>query len=32
MLDFYGIWLENEKTGEVKRAPNWTERFENLNM
>lgn len=32
MLDFYGIRLKNEKTGEVKRALNWAERFENLNM
>ncbi|XP_068170518.1 opioid growth factor receptor-like isoform X2 [Antennarius striatus] len=31
MLDFYGIELCNEKTGEVKRALNWKERFENLN-
>ncbi|XP_011612606.1 opioid growth factor receptor-like isoform X1 [Takifugu rubripes] len=32
MLDFYGIQLESETTGRVKRAPNWAERFENLNM
>ncbi|CAF96845.1 unnamed protein product, partial [Tetraodon nigroviridis] len=32
MLDFYGIRLENERTGAVKRAPNWAERFQNLNM
>ncbi|XP_027032176.2 opioid growth factor receptor-like protein 1 isoform X2 [Tachysurus fulvidraco] len=31
MLDFYGIELVNEKTGEVKRAQNWRERFKNLN-
>ncbi|XP_058228847.1 opioid growth factor receptor-like protein 1 isoform X1 [Hemibagrus wyckioides] len=31
MLDFYGIQLVNEETGEVKRAKNWSERFENLN-
>lgn len=31
MLDFYGIELANEETGEVKRAGNWEERFENLN-
>ncbi|KAI5614465.1 hypothetical protein C0J50_9052, partial [Silurus asotus] len=31
MLDFYGIRLVNEKTGEVQRAGNWKERFENLN-
>ncbi|XP_067286882.1 opioid growth factor receptor-like protein 1 [Pseudorasbora parva] len=31
MLDFYGIRLVNETTGEVKRANNWKERFSNLN-
>lgn len=31
MLDFYGIQLVNEETGEVQRAKNWKERFENLN-
>ncbi|XP_053563816.1 opioid growth factor receptor [Bombina bombina] len=31
MLGFYGITLENEETGQVKRADNWEERFENLN-
>ncbi|KAF5904604.1 opioid growth factor receptor-like protein 1 [Clarias magur] len=31
MLDFYGIRLVNEETGEVRRANNWRERFENLN-
>ncbi|XP_066528863.1 opioid growth factor receptor-like isoform X1 [Hoplias malabaricus] len=31
MLDFYGIKLINENTGEVCRAENWKERFENLN-
>ncbi|XP_049443125.1 opioid growth factor receptor-like [Epinephelus fuscoguttatus] len=31
MLDFYGIELCDEKTGEVRRAPNWRERFHNLN-
>ncbi|XP_033009592.1 opioid growth factor receptor [Lacerta agilis] len=31
MLDFYGIELLNEKTGELGRAKNWQERFENLN-
>lgn len=31
MLDFYGIELSDEKTGEVKRSPNWEERFRNLN-
>ncbi|KAF5904607.1 opioid growth factor receptor-like protein 1, partial [Clarias magur] len=31
MLDFYGIELVSEKTGDVKRAVNWEERFANLN-
>lgn len=31
MLDFYGIELCDEKTGEVKRASNWKDRFNNLN-
>ncbi|XP_068598239.1 opioid growth factor receptor-like protein 1 [Brachionichthys hirsutus] len=31
MLDFYGIELCDEETGEVKRALNWEERFKNLN-
>nr|XP_020660270.1 opioid growth factor receptor [Pogona vitticeps] len=31
MLGFYGINLINEETGELKRAENWCERFENLN-
>uniref|UniRef100_A0A667ZLY0 Opioid growth factor receptor 2 n=1 Tax=Myripristis murdjan TaxID=586833 RepID=A0A667ZLY0_9TELE len=31
MLDFYGIELCSVETGEVKRAPNWKERFYNLN-
>ncbi|XP_075904049.1 opioid growth factor receptor-like isoform X1 [Nelusetta ayraudi] len=31
MLDFYGIKLSDEKTGEVKRSSNWEERFSNLN-
>ncbi|XP_056129649.1 opioid growth factor receptor-like [Lampris incognitus] len=31
MLDFYGIELSNEGTGEVQRASNWEERFGNLN-
>lgn len=31
MLDFYGIILYNEETGEVKRASNWADRFKNLN-
>ncbi|XP_005057390.1 PREDICTED: opioid growth factor receptor [Ficedula albicollis] len=31
MLGFYGISLVNEETGELERAENWRERFENLN-
>ncbi|MCI4390048.1 hypothetical protein PGIGA_G00118080 [Pangasianodon gigas] len=31
MLDFYGIELVSEETGEVQRAVNWKERFANLN-
>ncbi|XP_071429012.1 opioid growth factor receptor isoform X2 [Pithys albifrons albifrons] len=31
MLRFYGIILVNKKTGELKRAENWAERFDNLN-
>ncbi|XP_009988023.1 PREDICTED: opioid growth factor receptor-like, partial [Tauraco erythrolophus] len=31
MLRFYGITLINEKTGELERAENWAERFQNLN-
>ncbi|KFP76679.1 Opioid growth factor receptor, partial [Apaloderma vittatum] len=31
MLRFYGIILVNEETGELKRAENWAERFQNLN-
>ncbi|XP_005172924.1 opioid growth factor receptor 1 isoform X2 [Danio rerio] len=31
MLDFYGICLINIHTGEVRRAPNWRQRFKNLN-
>ncbi|XP_060765949.1 opioid growth factor receptor-like protein 1 [Neoarius graeffei] len=31
MLDFYGIQLVSELTGEVQRSRNWKERFENLN-
>lgn len=30
MLDFYGIELCDEKTGEVRRARNWIDRFNNL--
>ncbi|XP_058846887.1 opioid growth factor receptor-like isoform X2 [Acipenser ruthenus] len=31
MLGFYGIELEDEGTGEVRRANNWEERYSNLN-
>ncbi|CAI9572825.1 unnamed protein product [Staurois parvus] len=31
MLDFYGIKLENKKTGKVTLADNWENRFKNLN-
>ncbi|KAJ0068341.1 hypothetical protein NL108_005918 [Boleophthalmus pectinirostris] len=31
MLDFYGMELCDEKTGAVKRAWNWKNRFSNLN-
>ncbi|KAM3922352.1 uncharacterized protein RB166_011553 [Leptodactylus fuscus] len=31
MLQFYGIKLLSEETGEVARALNWEERFKNLN-
>ncbi|XP_075625108.1 opioid growth factor receptor isoform X4 [Balearica regulorum gibbericeps] len=31
MLRFYGIVLINEETGELERAENWAERFQNLN-
>ncbi|XP_069569574.1 opioid growth factor receptor-like [Brachyistius frenatus] len=31
MLDFYGIELCNEDTGEVRRGQNWRDRFKNLN-
>lgn len=30
MLDFYGLQLLNEQTGEVGRAPNYEERYQNL--
>ncbi|XP_012993761.3 opioid growth factor receptor-like [Esox lucius] len=30
MLDFYGIKLSNETTGDVETAENWRKRFENL--
>ncbi len=31
MLDFYGMRLVDESTGELERAPNWKDRFRNLN-
>ncbi|KAM7402673.1 hypothetical protein PAMP_017891 [Pampus punctatissimus] len=31
MLDFYGIELCNEETGDVRRSLKWRERFNNLN-
>ncbi|XP_064634828.1 opioid growth factor receptor-like protein 1 [Lineus longissimus] len=31
MLDFYGMKLVDEETGEVEKAPNWEERFAHLN-
>ncbi|KAG9474540.1 hypothetical protein GDO78_004700 [Eleutherodactylus coqui] len=31
MLQFYGIKLLSEETGEVERAANWEDRFKNLN-
>ncbi|KFP30305.1 Opioid growth factor receptor, partial [Colius striatus] len=31
MLRFYGILLTNKETGELQRAENWAERFQNLN-
>jgi len=31
MLGFYGIELVDRQTGEVRRADNWQQRFDNLN-
>jgi hypothetical protein len=31
MLDFYGLVLTNELTGEIARGPNWQSRYDNLN-
>ncbi|XP_053106032.1 opioid growth factor receptor [Hemicordylus capensis] len=31
MLGFYGIEMIDEETGELRRAENWSERFQNLN-
>ncbi|KAM7423263.1 hypothetical protein PAMA_011014 [Pampus argenteus] len=31
MLDFYGIMLCDEETGDVRRSSNWKERFNNMN-
>ncbi|XP_041743645.1 opioid growth factor receptor isoform X1 [Coregonus clupeaformis] len=30
MLDFYGIQMSNDTTGEVRRANNWRDRFDNM--
>ena len=30
MLGFYGMELVSEETGELRRAQNWKERFQNL--
>ncbi|XP_043837276.1 opioid growth factor receptor isoform X2 [Dromiciops gliroides] len=32
ILGFYGIELENHKTGKVRKADNYQERFQNLNL
>ena len=31
MLDFYGMKLKDDKTGEIIRADNWRDRFQHLN-
>nr|AFM43705.1 opioid growth factor receptor [Azumapecten farreri] len=31
MLDFYGMELESEETGQIKRGENWESQFNNLN-
>ena len=31
MLDFYGMELADEKTGQIKRSEGWRPRFHNLN-
>ncbi|OWF43262.1 opioid growth factor receptor-like protein 1 [Mizuhopecten yessoensis] len=31
MLDFYGMELENEETGQIKRGEHWRSQFRNLN-
>lgn len=31
MLDFYGMKIKDEVTGEIERAENWKERFSHLN-
>lgn len=31
MLDFYGLVLVNELTGEIERGEHWKERYNNLN-
>ena len=30
MLGFYGMELVSEETGELRRAPNWEDRYQNL--
>lgn len=32
MLDFYGMVLLDERTGEVARAENYKSRYSNLNL
>ena len=32
MLDFFGMRVKDEKTGELERGDNWQERFTNLRM
>lgn len=31
MLDFYGIVLVNQDTGELTRADHWQQRYDNMN-
>jgi len=31
MLDFYGMIIKDEVTGEIEKAENWKERFQHLN-
>jgi len=32
MLDFYGMRMKNETTGELERSKNWKDRYRNLNF